>query len=544
MNRGAAAWLAAGMAFGIFCLASEAQASKPKPTPDLLRLGKKSYQNQCAVCHGAAGAGDGSAAYLLYPKPRNFTSNNFRLVSTTEMQATDEDLFKTITGGMPGSSMPSWSHLSERERWGLVFYVRYLAELKNHLKPGETLENALAKELPWPRVREIVEKQIDPSILISVPAEPPTTPQGLEAGKALFKKACAACHGLEGKGDGQQMMNDSEGYLLKPRDLTAGIFKGSSKSEDLYYRINAGIPGSPMPGYQGIFPDEEIWNLIHYVQTLPKAGAEERSRVRRHSLTAKKVDSVDLDPLSDDWLSSQGDFVALMPLWWRDERVEGLEVKAVHDGKTLAVYLSWEDATQDDSNVTIQSFSDGAAIQWTAAKEPGSFAMGSAKSPVTIWNWKAARQESAKEWKDIESAYPHAAVDWYEADKTYQRGSPFEAKSSKTPFHDPKFTTGWGAGNPLSDPEVKTGAEQATARGLGTLTTQRPKIEPIKAHGVWKDGRWQVVFWRSLKVKEAGSLSFDAGKSVNAAFAVWDGSKKDRNGQKMVSIWNDLSLER
>lgn len=89
-------------------------------TQELLALGKRVYDKQCAACHGATGFGDGEAAYLLYPKPRDFTAATYRLVSTWEQQPTDEDLYMAISRGMPGSAMPSWGHLSEDERWGLV----------------------------------------------------------------------------------------------------------------------------------------------------------------------------------------------------------------------------------------------------------------------------------------------------------------------------------------------------------------------------------------------------------------------------------------
>jgi anaerobic selenocysteine-containing dehydrogenase len=95
--------------------------STPRPaSPELLALGRRLYDKQCAACHGADGRGAGEAAYLLYPKPRNFVDGAYRLVSTWERVPTDEDLYRTISRGMPGSAMPSWSHLSEEERWALV----------------------------------------------------------------------------------------------------------------------------------------------------------------------------------------------------------------------------------------------------------------------------------------------------------------------------------------------------------------------------------------------------------------------------------------
>src|SRR5262245_20763331 len=93
-------------------------------SPALLALGKKTVEKECLACHGAAGNGEGDAAYLLYPRPRDFTSGSFRIISTWEGVPTDEDLFGTISRGMPGSAMPSWAHLPEHTRWGLVHYVK------------------------------------------------------------------------------------------------------------------------------------------------------------------------------------------------------------------------------------------------------------------------------------------------------------------------------------------------------------------------------------------------------------------------------------
>ena len=45
---------------------------------------------------------------------------------------------------------------------------------------------------------------------------------------------------------------------------------------DIFWRIYAGIPGTPMPasgaaspGAQGTLTDAEIWNLVDYVLSLP-----------------------------------------------------------------------------------------------------------------------------------------------------------------------------------------------------------------------------------------------------------------------------------
>jgi len=84
--------------------------------------GKKLYQRWCTQCHGDEGKGDGPAAEFVYPRPRDFTLALFKVRSTPSGQLpTDHDLFKVISEGLPGTSMPAWNkYLSENERWRKV----------------------------------------------------------------------------------------------------------------------------------------------------------------------------------------------------------------------------------------------------------------------------------------------------------------------------------------------------------------------------------------------------------------------------------------
>ena len=97
----------------------------PALTADLAARGRKVYAEQCSVCHGPEGRGDGTAAYFLQPRPRDFVSDGFRFVSTPH-GPTDADLFRTVTRGMPGSAMPPWEHLPTDDRWAVVAEVRRL----------------------------------------------------------------------------------------------------------------------------------------------------------------------------------------------------------------------------------------------------------------------------------------------------------------------------------------------------------------------------------------------------------------------------------
>lgn len=537
--------------FGFFLLmtlTAESQGlykEKPRFTQELFQRGEVLYQKQCSVCHGPHGRGDGQAEYLLYPKPRDFAGDKFRLISTTSQQATDEDLFKVIERGMAGSSMPPWKHLSETDRWALVYYVRYLSEVDDYIQAGDITVDMVEKGLPWEWLDKIVNKNIDLNQTITIPEEPKTTREGLNRGRELFVASCAGCHGAEGRGDGQQNMVDGKGLPTRPRDLTAGVFKADSSSEELYFRMVAGIPGSPMPSYTGVFTQEQIWDLIHFVQSLVPPGKEEKAPLKHTQITAHKVPGeIDTNPVADRWAGIKPIYVALTPLWWRDGRIEGVDVRAVYNEDKIAVLLSWDDPQKDDNIVEAQSFTDGAALQFSADEDPPFFGMGSAGHPVSIWHWKAAWEQEKDRRQDVETHYSNMATDSFDTQVNYEHGSQFDISKSETRFHDPKYITGWGAGNPLSDPNrEKETAEEATAEGLGYYTSQRPKIENVKARGVWADGKWHVVFVRPLNPSGKDSLQFKPGESASIAFAIWDGAGGDRNGQKMVSIWNQFILE-
>ena len=66
----------------ITVVSKTAEIKPPPSTPKLIASGKQIYAQQCAACHGNEGRADGEAAYLLYPKPRDFVAAKYRLVST------------------------------------------------------------------------------------------------------------------------------------------------------------------------------------------------------------------------------------------------------------------------------------------------------------------------------------------------------------------------------------------------------------------------------------------------------------------------------
>lgn len=489
-------------------------------SPETLALGKATYVKQCAACHGLDGKGLGVAAYLLYPKPRDFVTARYRIISTWEGVPTDGDIFRTISRGMPGSSMPSWAHLSERTRWALVHYVKAFAEVPIAVVEGTSGEKAG---------------------IVLPPPEPRYTPEAHARAADVFQKACAPCHGATGRGDGVQKQFDDRNLPIRPRDLTLGIFKGSPKPEEVYRRIVAGSPGTPMPS-SGYLAGEDAWHLVHYVLGLSSETQRGRVEMRKFEIRAPRVSAIPTHPDEGAWRDAPRVNLHLMPLWWRVERPEELTVQALHDGKELALRLSWQDETHDHTAMRPQDFRDGAAIEFAQSMDPPFFAMGGPGEPVNIWMWKSERQADLEStFQELDNVYPYMGIDSYPNMKRSPVEQPF--RTAFTLDSDPTFVTGWGAGNIVSDPTRKSAVENLMAHGLGTLVALPRVDQTINAFGVFATSTYRVIFRRELAGSGDKPVKFQPGGSVAVAFAVWNGSAGDRDGKKSVTIWQDLRLD-
>ncbi len=87
-----------------------------KGNADAIKAGKKLYNQQCAICHGDTGKGDGVAGMALNPRPASFRSERVKNES-------DGAMFWKITNGR--APMASYKDLlTEEQRWQLVNYIR------------------------------------------------------------------------------------------------------------------------------------------------------------------------------------------------------------------------------------------------------------------------------------------------------------------------------------------------------------------------------------------------------------------------------------
>lgn len=98
-------------------LSIPAKAASPVITPALMEKAKASYTANCTLCHGDKGDGNGLAGAGMNPKPRNFAVDKFKAGEKPE------NVFKTISDGLPNTAMTGYAFLAEDERWALASYI-------------------------------------------------------------------------------------------------------------------------------------------------------------------------------------------------------------------------------------------------------------------------------------------------------------------------------------------------------------------------------------------------------------------------------------
>lgn len=115
----------------------------PVITPDPTR-GAALYAQNCSICHGDSGAGDGPAGVGLEPPPANLRSAE-RLDQLSLF-----DLYNTLGLGIEGTEMPSFAdQLDERQRWDVAAYVASFTADPQAAKGDQTWNLAdLARQTP------------------------------------------------------------------------------------------------------------------------------------------------------------------------------------------------------------------------------------------------------------------------------------------------------------------------------------------------------------------------------------------------------------
>ena len=361
--------------------------------------GQVVYNQWCAGCHGEDGAGAGPAANTMLPRPRDFTLALYQVRTTSSGELpTDADMLKVINEGMPGTAMPGWEGvLTEAERLALVDYLK-------------TFSRFFQGDPPTP---------LDFGRATSGGAD------AIARGEEVYQMVeCWRCHGEQGRGDGESAptLNDDTGFPIFAADLTENWrFNGGGEVGEIYRVLRTGLDGTPMPTFSdivdaGVITNEDLWSLAHYVRSL---SPEEEPSVEE-VVTAKLLTDTPLPQTVEDvvWEGTERFYVPLsgqivvQPRWF-NPRVDAVWVQAVHDGRELALLVSWGDPSESPDTLwtdfggqvvtTMGSEDEGAATgsgtadqlvvqfpqQLSEGPERPYFLQGDIRRPAYTWTWQS-----------------------------------------------------------------------------------------------------------------------------------------------------------
>ncbi|MFM8551589.1 MAG: ethylbenzene dehydrogenase-related protein, partial [Nitrospiraceae bacterium] len=182
---------------------------------------------------------------------------------------------------------------------------------------------------------------------------------------------------------------------------------------------------------------------------------------------------------------------------------------SVHNGTEIAFLLEWQDNTKND-RLTPGTFRDGVAIGLPLGEAPAFFCMGQLDHYINIWHWKADWQS------DIDRRAAKAAE---------RKGDGGEVRRFEV------------------IPRRASSVEDLVGGGFSTLTTKQSQGR-VQGKAAWKDGVWRVVIKRPLASTDPeNEAKLEPGRLQAIAFAVWNGENKERNGQKAVAPWFQLSID-
>jgi cytochrome c oxidase cbb3-type subunit 2 len=281
MQRNAPRRLAGALALGVAAAFAAvvglgrgaARADEPRRAPGPLvragaevELGKKIYERYCVGCHGVDGDGKGEAARFLDPKPRDFRRGLFKFVSVEAGKLPrDDDLLKTITRGLRGTSMPSFRFVPEEERRAVIQYLKtFAAERWAENAPGALIA----------RSRDPYDASLD---------DPKPVADAIAKGRDAYHAiGCAGCHPSYLPADeftrvsGQKLRRDADrpiltedawGHWIAPPDFTRRTTRASFTVDEIYGTITAGIGGAAMPTMSAV-SEEQRWQIAYYVRSL------------------------------------------------------------------------------------------------------------------------------------------------------------------------------------------------------------------------------------------------------------------------------------
>ncbi|MDH5624526.1 MAG: c-type cytochrome [Nitrospira sp.] len=538
------AGVVAAVAFGVILISSNsgivfAQSAAPEgfkkgelapePSADMIEAGKRVYFTKCVWCHGVDGAGDGPGADRLWPRPRNFNQGTFKIRHTASGElplfdskktaAGQNDLFETVTHGLPGSAMPPWEGiLSEEQRLQVLAFVT----------------TQLVKD------RKFTDKQFESQTVLNL-AElkpKPATEESKQRGSELIvEKKCIECHGVEGRGDGNAFnLKDDWGFSIQPADWhKCWNFRGSRQDpynvSNIFRTFSTGINGTPMPSFADNTTVDERWDIANFVNSLCERDAEGNALPIDPLSDKPKINFViPSDPVEGEipadmdheaWQKAPKRYVAMGGQITHKprnfvNRIDDIWVRSLYNDKHIVYLIEWDDRTKSVAEEKLPWAPTQVNIdvkeQEPKTGEEGSIAANQNK--YAVYN-DAIAIETAVKWKEL----------------------PAPIK--------PRYLFGTNEQFPVDI--VKWEADGSVRAFLGTGWDQdfiqrdnyEEQLKVLK--GEWKNGRWYVMIQRPVGNKKDQDYDedtfFEVGQYIPTVFFAWDGHNGDAGRKMAVSAF-------
>ncbi|MEW6544912.1 MAG: c-type cytochrome [Nitrospirota bacterium] len=505
----------------------------PLPSAELIEAGKRVYFTKCVWCHGVDGAGDGPAADRLWPRPRNFNQGTFKIRHTAsgELPLFDakkpvpgqNDLFETVTHGLPGSAMPPWDGiLTEEQRLQVLSFVT----------------TQLVKD------RKFDDKETETQTVLQLESiKPiPTSKESIEKGAQLVvDKKCIECHGVEGRGDGNAFnLKDDWGFPIQPADWhKCWNFRGSRRDpynvKNIFRTFSTGINGTPMPSFADNTTVEERWHIANFVNSLCERKMDgepleidpltDKPKINFVVRSGPVEGDISDDPENEMWTKRERRYVALGGQITHKprnfvNRIDDLWVRSLYNDKEIVFLFQWDDRSKSVAQAPpawqpTEVNLDAYGVQEQAPKtgEPDSIA--AKQNKFTVYNDALAIQFPIK-WQELP---PPEKPRYLWGDEKYNVDIvKWEADGSLRAFKG----TGWD-------------------QDFEDRDDYNEKIKVMKAE--WKDGRWSVMIKRPIKADYDEDTQFEMGKYIPTVFFVWDGHNGDVGRKMAVSAFYYTILE-
>jgi DMSO reductase family type II enzyme heme b subunit len=444
--------------------------------------GQAVYDKRCSQCHGDEADGKGPGALFMLPRPRAFKENSSYKFRSTQGLPSDSDLFRVISEGIPGTSMPGFDVLPEQERWDLVAYIK---SLSSDFEDPESLEEAVPYE-------ELVN------------AKAPELQEGwVEQGKAIYEEQqCWQCHGKSGLGNGESW---SGLYFRKDTEFQKQVFpanlanpesfRNGSSAEDIFRTLTTGV--NPMPSYRDLLSVEQRWQLAYYVRSIGPAAKEQRDE----TIVAIRVETLPEGADDESWADAPvarfqtiSNVIEPPRLFWQS--VEYVNAQAMYNEDSVVLRIQWDDRTESKGSNTAKTYSDWdtklymgtdhpdqMAVQFPSKEDPKKrpyFMLGWTKASVNLWWWRG----------DI------------------------------------------GA------------VTERNAKGHASISDQSERSQDLKGAVSYADGRYTMMVRRTLTTPNTkGDVQFSPGVFVPVSFHIWDGHHGEVGQRRGLTTWNWLYLK-